>query len=274
MQAKAKVRILGTGSAPVSMLIHGMASSGRVWLKMLRNMAAPAHSRAQALCGTFVMPDLPGMGESDLIPGIAFSDWLGFVRQLSRTQAGQAYRASQSHGVRLAGHSLGGALAMFLAGEDWVDSVALVSPATGPFCREMRKVCRPGSRPGTIQLRRAPGSLACDPLSLAREDAAILREDYARASPLLEGGLPWPDFGEDDGLLAGKRVLVVWGEEDRVVAPGYARELSYSLAARGISVETASIPDCGHVPMLERPTELARILQGFWNRQESPSVSL
>ncbi len=207
-------------------------------------------------CRTSVLPDLPGMGESALVPGLGFGDWLEFLRQVV---------AGYGREIDLVGHSLGGAIAMHLAREDWASSVALIAPATKVFCRDLRRVTRLGM-PGSILLRRVAGSLVHDTLSLTREDASMLREDYGRAAPLLDAGLPWPEFGEDEaGLLAGKRVLLVWGAEDKVVAPKYAQSLRDDLLDRSVKVEAVSLPRCGHLPMLELPEELGRILSEFWN---------
>lgn len=263
VESRLRVRICGEGAPPFFMLIHGMASSGRIWLKMLKG-AGLAGAR-----GTLIVPDLAGMGESAFAPGITYEDWVESLRReaLSRCAAACTARGPSPDGVHLVGHSLGGALAVSLAREDWVASVALLAPATGAFCDGMRRACRPGRSPGSVLLRRTPGSLAHDPRRLSREDAAILREDHESAIPLLEEGLPWPYFPEKEpALLKGKPVLVVWGEEDRVVLSTYARALVDELAAAGIAVEGVPIRNCGHVPMLEYPEETARILQGFWNR--------
>lgn len=260
-----KVRVLGDNSPPYHLLIHGTASSGRIWLKMLQR----AHGKGQGealLPGTFTMPDLPGMGESELPPNLTFDGW---VEETAASVTEFIRGADQDRcaaRVRVVGHSLGAAVAMYLAPLKWVDSVALVCPATPSFCRKMRQVRPPGKRPGSILLRRVSGSLAHDPLSLTREDAAMLREDHQRAAALLDGGLPWPRFGNEASLLQGKRVLVVWGEEDTVVKPTYFHEMVGDLRTAGIDVQAVSIPDCGHVPMLERPSELARILGEFWRR--------
>ncbi len=259
MELHLNVRVRGDGSEPFFMLVHGMASSGRIWLKMLEGSAFVS------VRGTFIAPDLPGMGESAFAPGISYGDW---VDALNRCAAAAPAGGVPPHRIHIVGHSLGAALAVSLAREEWVASVALLAPATGSFCSEMRRVCRPGRSPGSILLRRAPGSLAHDPLRLSREDAAVLREDYARAIPLLAEGLPWPYFPEKEAaLLKGKPVLVVWGEEDKVVAPEYGRRLVEELAGGGVAVEGEALPHCGHVPMLEYTEETARILQGFWNRQ-------
>ncbi len=246
------------GDVPAGvLLVHGTASSGRIWRKMLSQMPPDMPPR---LRGTrqYLVPDLPISG-----PDLSFKGWVKYLR---RTAIGDG---AGSHRFHLVGHSLGGALAMALIGEEWVESAALISPATPLFCREMARVCRPGSRPGSIVMRRVSGSLVHDPLTLTREDAVLLREDYEKAGPLLESGLPWPEpgFGASEGRpVTMKRTLVVYGEEDKVVAPSYARGLVDDLISNGVPVQSHPIPGCGHIPMLECPGELARILSDFWNR--------
>lgn len=262
-----KVRVLGDGSPPYRLLIHGTASSGRIWLKMLQSAHGQGRSEA-VLPGTFIVPDLPGMGESELPPNLTFD---GCVEETAAFVTEFIRGAEQDHctaRVHIVGHSLGAAVAMHLAPLEWVGSVTLVCPATPAFCLKTRRVYPPGRRPDSILLRRVSGPLAHDPLSLTREDAAMLREDHQRAAALLEEGLPWPRFYDNEAsMLQGKRVLVVWGEEDTVVEPAYFHELVNNLRAAGIDVKAVSIPDCGHVPMLERPSELVRVLGEFWNHR-------
>lgn len=243
------------------LLIHGTASSGRIWRKMLREMPPHMPARRHETL-QYVAPDLPISG-----PDLSFMGWVEYLR---RTAIGDGTGSRRFH---LVGHSLGGALAMALASEEWVESAALISPATPLFCRDMGLVCQPGLRPGSIVMRRVSGSLVHDPLTLTREDAVLLRQDYERAGPLLESGLPWPGpdsipglGASDEGPVEMKPVLVVFGEEDKVVAPSYAARLVDDLRSNGVPVQSHPIPGCGHIPMMECPRELARILSDFWSR--------
>jgi pyruvate dehydrogenase E2 component (dihydrolipoamide acetyltransferase) len=250
---KAKVRVRGDGAQPVVLFIHGTASSGRIWLRLLSYMRA----------GTFIIPDVPGMGESLLPPGFqpSFDDWLDFLIALGA----EASVSSCSGKCHLVGHSLGGAIAMHLAGQVWVDTISLVAPATRSYCLELTASGTLSSRPGTLALRSPFGRLVQSPLSITRVEAAILREDLQRGQPLMSRGMPWPRFARDErALLSGKRVLLIWGEDDRVVPPAHYGAMRDDLASNGIQVEAVALPECGHLPMLECPPAVAERLSAFW----------
>ena len=72
---------------------------------------------------------------------------------------------------------------------------------------------------------------------------------------------PIPDRGLDRRIHRVRApVLLVWGEQDRVVPPAYADEFTSRLE----DARTAVLPQCGHLPMLERPEELAdRVVEFF-----------
>ena len=55
--------------------------------------------------------------------------------------------------------------------------------------------------------------------------------------------------------------LIIWGAADNVIAPDYAREFANRIAAARIEL----IDDAGHLPHLERPDEVARLVNGFLN---------
>jgi pimeloyl-ACP methyl ester carboxylesterase len=56
-------------------------------------------------------------------------------------------------------------------------------------------------------------------------------------------------------------VLILWGEQDKFIPPKYA-----AVAQREIPNATLRmIPDCGHVPMIEKPREFVELTSAFFN---------
>ena len=71
---------------------------------------------------------------------------------------------------------------------------------------------------------------------------------------------PVPDRGLKQRIhRIGAPTLVVWGEQDRIVAPAYAQEFANRIT--GARVET--IGRAGHLPHLEQPEAVAKAVQGF-----------
>lgn len=68
----------------------------------------------------------------------------------------------------------------------------------------------------------------------------------------------------DPGLLGrlaavGVPTLMVWGDSDRIVTPAYGR----ALAAAVPGARFAEIPDAGHLPHLENPEAVWRVVDPF-----------
>jgi len=117
-------------------------------------------------------------------------------------------------------------------------------------------------------------SMWYDPQS-ASAQAALPEEqsDAEQSQRLLERAIdltaagkflwPIPDRGLGRRIHRVKApVLLVWGENDRIVPPVYAEEFTDRLeVARKII-----LPQCGHLPMLEQPEEFARYVAEFFNQ--------
>ena len=162
---------------------------------------------------------------------MSFEGWLAYFRSL-----GSGRR------VHLVGHSLGGAIAVHLAREPWVASVTLIAPATRAYCESRRIASRSGRDPGSIVFESPLNRLVAW-RDISREDAEVLREDYAKAGPLLSRGVPWPPYPMDEAeYLSGKPVLLVYGEEDAVIPTFYFRRLGEDLLAEGVCVTTVCLP--------------------------------
>ncbi len=63
------------------------------------------------------------------------------------------------------------------------------------------------------------------------------------------------------GRLAGVRTptLVVWGEADRIADPGFGRAFAAAIPGAGFEL----LRHAGHLPQLEAPDDLARVIRGF-----------
>ena len=53
--------------------------------------------------------------------------------------------------------------------------------------------------------------------------------------------------------------LVVWGESDRVIDPDYGRAYAQALPHARFEL----IPEAGHLPQLEQPARLLKLVQEF-----------
>ena len=148
----------------------------------------------------------------------------------------------------LVGHSLGGLLAARVAARrpDLVDRLVLIAPAGLPGRRAVGHAFPLAHALARVRPRFAP----------------MLLRDALRAGPL--------------GLWAGARAavttdvrdelehiraptLLVWGEHDRLVPASNAAAWAEALPDARVEL----IPRAGHVPMLERPEEVSRLLREF-----------
>lgn len=53
--------------------------------------------------------------------------------------------------------------------------------------------------------------------------------------------------------------LIVWGEDDALIPSAYAREFGEGIAGSRVEI----LPECGHIPQLERGAETLELVRGF-----------
>ncbi|GAB4531209.1 MAG: alpha/beta fold hydrolase [Anaerolineales bacterium] len=198
--------------------------------------------------------DLPGHGDSPL-PGC--DHIAGYAAAVTAWLEALALPA-----VCLAGHSMGGAIALQVALTTPKRVGALGLVGTGARLRVSPKILEGAASPETfpqtvttiIQWAFHPQS-AVSLKALAQErmmqvPAAVLHDDFAACDvfdirPLL-GRLPMP-------------ALVVCGAEDQMTPPKYSQFLAETLPDAHLHL----IPQAGHMVMLEQPQAVANALQGF-----------
>jgi len=240
----------GLGKASPILLVHGVGGHAGAFLRILRTLLR-ASRRVVAL-------ELPGHGRSRLGEGEApatLQECAGAVQEAMR-QVGEP--------VVLVGSSLGGALALFAAAALPQQTVAVIglNPAGAPLAGADRQAVLEayggGAKDGLATLRRLyqrPPALGwLFARDLGRHLGSPPVQQFVSE---LESDVP----GLTPQVLAAidKPVLILWGEGDRIL-PGGSVGYFRAHLRRG-TVET--IPDCGHMPMIEQGRVVSARLARF-----------
>ena len=232
------------------LLLHAGIGDRRMWAPQVEALEAAGH-RPTA-------PDLPGFGDAPLQPGTV--DYVAFAAQRLDGPAA------------VVGCSFGGRLALELAVErpDLVRQLVLVAPGLGSW--DWSEAAQAGFAEEEAAIER--GDLAAAAEQQARMwlatdadeevralTAAMTMRSYEQQLPL-EGKVrtvwPQPPAEERLGEVTAPTLVVVGTadlEDMRTVADKLGREIP------GARLET--IEGAGHLPSLEAPEELNRLLLDF-----------
>jgi len=254
---------LGAG-APV-LLIHGLGASVETWEETLRVLAKTHHVYAV---------DLVGFGYSDKPAADYTVDYLvdfirGFMDVAGLEQA------------TLIGHSLGGALVLRLAilHPDRASKLVLVDSAG--LSRKVGLGLRLASLPlvGELLLRPSPEKTRQalkpffhDPILLTGAfvdlNYDLITQPGAQAAYLSTVRSLASVFGArrhiGDGIIARLEeirvpTLVIWGAQDAIVPVAHAEIARDRIANAQIHI----LPECGHMPMMEKTEEFHRLVGRF-----------
>lgn len=256
-----------TGAGPPLLLIHGLFDLLKTWERL-----TPHLSNQFKLCAI----DLPGFGKSRLpekweesLSGmmeavVSFLDW----KRIEKTS--------------IIGSSMGGGIALGIAGRhpERVGRIVLINPYGFPSPPVAVEVAR--SRilgmllPYLLNkpvLRRCARALFSRSLHDPRlvTDALIERvitpfATVRRRRDLFRflQGISTETMREIDALLPRIQhpVLILWGENDRWLTIDHAHRLSQRLPNSRLTL----LPDCGHLPQLDKPKEVAEAIADFMDR--------
>ncbi len=243
------IRYYDVGSGPPMVLIHGIGGDADDWAFCLEALAA-SH-RVIAL-------DLLGFGRSDK-PHIEYSI-AGFVEVLERFLRGlDIARAT------LVGGSLGAwiAAAFALHFPEAIDKLVLVDAAGvwGEMAglpvdlhvstlAHMREIFQHLFHDKTL----ATGEL----IELAYRQHLERNDGYTIRSVLRNTSGGRERLDERISALT-VPTLIVWGEQDEMIPVEIGRRIHRLVAGSTLEV----IPDCGHLPALEKPAQLVRCVLEF-----------
>jgi len=240
--------------APTILLVHGSGVSARSWTAQLEGLGRGI--RVLAI-------DLPGHGESDLMPEATVQAYADAARALVETlRLGPVF---------VAGHSLGGAVAVALAGRSptIVKGLILLStcaklPETdgslegllwylpGPirklvfFSMTKKTLFAPGARGRAVQVGMEE-IRACRPETILKDVAAARRMDLEEVAR----GLRVP-------------TLILCGSRDKLTPPALSERLNDLIPSSRLLV----LEGAGHMLPLEAPERVNRQILEFVGSQE------
>lgn len=236
----------GSGEGPSLVLIHGSGGTHLYWPSEVRRI--PGY-RIYAL-------DLPGHGKSGrrgfqsiAAYGEAVLDWM---------------QAVDLHRAVFAGHSMGAAIAIWLAIEHAEHVLGLGLLGAGARLRVHPDILK--NMPNETTYQTAVAQVVSwsfseqAPARLVEQAANRLAE--TRPSVLHGDFLACDAFDEMDRISGiSQPAVVITGAEDRMTPPRYAQFLADSLP----NAEMHLVSGAGHMVMLEKPQEVTLLLRRFLN---------
>jgi pimeloyl-ACP methyl ester carboxylesterase len=258
------IEYLEGGQGDVLVLLHGFGGDKDHWTRMARFLTP--YFRV-------IAPDLPGFGESSR----HFKAMYTYTAQVDRLH--QFMGALGIGKFHLAGNSMGGAIAGTYAArhENELISLWLIAPAGIKTAQksELRQRLESGEPnplivgstkdydrlmdfvfvktpyiPGTIKRYFANQAIHHSPLNKIISRQIKTDDDF---TPL------------EESLQNSKmRALILWGDSDRVLHVSGANVLESAMH----SAKSIIMNKVGHVPMLEKPQESAKIFINFWGEEK------
>jgi pimeloyl-ACP methyl ester carboxylesterase len=237
----------GPQSRTPSVFIHGFGADLSIWKTTLQALG-PNH------CALRI--DLPAHGKSALGAVESFDDVVASVRQ--------TLLSLDLEGAHLIGHSYGGVIAMALAAEKRLPlkSLMLLAPAgLGPdiereFLDGFTRATRVESLTPWLKLLFARSHLVTGAFARAimqgRESETLRAQQRQIADTMFPDGTQAIDLRETLETLA-IPTRIIWGRQDRIIPASHARDLPGHIGLHLLN-------DTGHVPHLEQPALVARLI--------------
>ncbi|TQC44025.1 alpha/beta fold hydrolase [Rhodococcus sp. WS4] len=274
---RARVLTDGDASNPPCLLLHGLGRSLEDWSEQTKTL----------LRGYRVISlDVPGFGYSDRMPGPVS------LQSLANGVAEVIDKLGEKRRLHVVGNSLGGAIAQQLLVSRPLQVASLTMISSVGFGSEVSPLLRMLALPiiGPLATRwhsRAGATMMERALHANRSTATAERIDHAleigsrpgagqflRETTLMLGTFRgvkarWRQDLADAVTQNPRPTLIVWGTEDRIVPAHQLAE------ARRVypHAEVHLMQGVGHMPQIEHPEHLTRLVMSFLDRTSSTQDS-
>ena len=243
------------GTGPTAVFIHGYPLDHRVWLDQLAAIAGMRHG---------IAPDLRGHGRTES-SGDAILTMESLADDVAALLGGVGADQADVVGLSMGGYV---ALALWESHPHLVRTLTLVDTRAGADSPEARsgrdatalKVVERGTTALADELLPALLGPNAPAPARARLRSMVEAIPYETAIAVLAG---MRDRKDRTSLLEtiSVPVLVVTGADDRLIPPEQARLLAGAIPGARLEI----VSGAGHLPPVEAPEAVSRLLAGFWS---------
>lgn len=243
------------GDGPDVLMVHGWASSSRMWQRLMDDLAD--RYRCTAL-------DLPGFGESDK----PHDSWYSIARYVQIVE--QFSQTLGLHEPALVGHSMGGTIVLSIAGEATLPIrhlVAINPVVTGRTYLDLRMLANPRLSPHMMRLSSLVWPIASGDWmgpwfgAVRREHLRRQRDEWRQSTPIslmaAARAIGQCDLTERLPNIATQTLIVV-GSRDFTAPPTQGK-----YAAKRIPGARLTVLPSGHLPTDDLPQETANVVGSF-----------
>jgi pimeloyl-ACP methyl ester carboxylesterase len=255
----------GQAGKPTLMLVHGLAGSRDNWNRLARYLTPYYH---------VIIPDLPGQGDSKVAADFDYS-----IPNMTEKLRRFAEAAKFENGLHVAGHSMGGAIALLYTAQYpvdtkslfLVDSAGVFKSANTPYLKDpttLRNmlVAKPGDLDRILKI--ATNLPPFIPKELKESQEKMMISQSANTSKLIEQLIVMAKVYTPDTFALAARsidqpVLIAWGDKDQVINVEAAAELKGLLKN---AQEPVILKGVGHMPIMEQEQLLVKPYMDFLNK--------
>ncbi|WP_089603647.1 alpha/beta fold hydrolase [Acinetobacter piscicola] len=247
----------GQAGKPTLLLVHGLAGSRDNWNRLARYLTPYYH---------VIIPDLPGQGDSKVPNDFDYS-----LPNLTEKLRRFAEAIKVDNGLNIAGHSMGGSIALLYVAQYpidtkslfLIDSAGVFKSANTPYLKDpttLRNMLV--SKPGDFDrlMKIAMNTPPFIPKELKDAQEKLMISQSANTSKLVEQLIVMSKLFTPDSFAIAARsidqpVLIAWGDKDQIINVEAAAELKGLLKN---AQEPVILKGIGHMPILEQEQLLVK----------------